>query len=99
MALPEEDLHCPIDFELPKEAVECSSCHNIFCQQCVSRQQFCPICKVTPGKFIPNIPVRRMVERIRVRCPNCNYVCARGELNIHAKYCKATLQMFENLLI
>ena len=88
MALPESDLECPICFELPKKAVDCNCCHNIYCEQCAFKYKMCPTCKLSPFKFSDNVPVRRMIDRIRVRCKYCNDVVPRGEQEMHMRYCK-----------
>ena len=36
------DFQCPICFELPKKAVDCNCCHNIFCEKCAFKYKISP---------------------------------------------------------
>ena len=59
-----EEVNCPICFETVQEAVESRCCHNLLCKGCSRGVSCCPFCRSTHFTPQPNLPVRKIVEKM-----------------------------------
>mmetsp|Transcript_33334 Transcript_33334/g.58473 ORF Transcript_33334/g.58473 Transcript_33334/m.58473 type:complete len:451 (+) Transcript_33334:28-1380(+) len=84
---------CPICLDLFQDPVEAPCCHNLFCERCVFNISKCPLCNARLFRCIPNIPIRRLVEELCVRCRHqgCNKTVQNMRLREHETVCDYAL--------
>lgn len=84
-------VNCPICLEMIENALETPWCHNIFCEKCIIKTETCPICvsRYFTYQLIPNIPMRRLINEIVIKCPNedCQCESTRANLKKHRESC------------
>mmetsp|Transcript_43853 Transcript_43853/g.58129 ORF Transcript_43853/g.58129 Transcript_43853/m.58129 type:complete len:125 (+) Transcript_43853:190-564(+) len=84
---------CPICLDIFHDAVETPCCHNLFCERCIKNTRCCPLCNMRiVGALKPNIPIRRLVLELSMKCPNqeCNRKVKRCDLERHLEICEFT---------
>jgi len=89
-----ESLSCPICLELCQDAVECTQCHNVYCNECSSSlaESRCAICRAK-SQFSVSFVARRLINTSPANCQHCNSAMAKGDLKDHLKRCdKAPLE-------
>lgn len=89
-ASPHDYLQCVICLELAKNAVECESCGNIYCEMCDKslKKRECPTCKKVDFKVRPSFVARRMIGAMPMACPNeCGAKSTVGNIADHLKKC------------
>ena len=89
MSLPENELSCPICLETVQNAVVCTKCDQHFCESHLGLVAACPTstCRATPFLTAPNPALRKMIDRLRVKCRFCGRDTPRCELAVHEKNC------------
>lgn len=81
---------CPICLDIFVDAVETPCCNNLFCERCILQTQSCPLCNSRIiGALKPNIPIRRLVLELSIKCPNelCDKVIRRCDIEKHNTVC------------
>lgn len=92
MAYSDPLIQCSICLEEPTDAVECSDCHNIFCEKCAEPLKSCAMCKKEPMRSVTNIAIRRVVDRMPIACEGCGKCVPRGDMAVHLKHCDNRLR-------
>ncbi|CAG9330844.1 unnamed protein product [Blepharisma stoltei] len=84
---------CPICLELFENPVETPCCHNLFCERCIFNIRRCPLCSKNLGRCMPNIPIRRLMDDLAVKCRHikCDIVIRKADLINHEKECQMAL--------
>ena len=83
-------LNCIICLDYCKSAVNCQSCNNLMCEECVLNLQTncCPSCRKEKFSIASNTLARRMIESIPKQCPyNCGTQLTLGNLDNHMINC------------
>lgn len=92
-------LNCPICLELAKDPVEHFVCDGIFCRECLSQTNRCPMCR----DLLTDRNVKRLnrhlkndiYDEIQIRCPNysrgCHQICTLTNCSIHRDTCSFEL--------
>ncbi len=88
MSLPEEEFRCPVCLETVVNAVVCSQCDQHFCEGHSVQFDKCPTCRAAPFLTVPNSKLRKLVDRVRVKCHFCGSEIPRGEMPVHQKFCQ-----------
>ena len=85
--------NCPICLDIFEDPVETPCCHNLFCERCIEPVLKCPFCKKLLVRCIPNIPIKRLIQELSVKCrhPQCNKVIKKGYQKKHELNCKNAL--------
>ncbi|XP_066916920.1 uncharacterized protein [Clytia hemisphaerica] len=86
----EDQCSCAICLEFADEAVECSNCHQVFCQKCIVGLEGCPSCRQTPFRTQPNVILRRIFGSMTTNCTNegCKERPTRSNLTSHLEKCE-----------
>jgi hypothetical protein len=82
---------CPICLDIFTDAVETPCCNNLFCERCIRQTPNCPLCsKRITADLKPNIPIRRLVLELSIKCPNefCEQIIRRCDIGIHNQVCQ-----------
>ena len=87
MALPVEEFRCPICWGTVEKAVVCTTCDQQFCESCTDLLDKCPTCRAVPFRTAPNAALRKLVDRVRVKCHFCDRDTPRCELAVHEANC------------
>ncbi|CAG9316370.1 unnamed protein product [Blepharisma stoltei] len=89
---------CPVCLELLEDPVETPCCHNLFCEKCVINIRKCPLCSQNLGQCQPNIPIRRLMEDLAVKCRHarCEVIIRKADLINHEKTCEMALVPCQN---
>ena len=82
---------CPICFQILRDPYLSLCCGTSFCQACIERFQAnhapCPTCREENFAVIPNKPLRRSLNQLRVLCTfnkdGCKWTGELGELQHH----------------
>lgn len=84
---------CPICLDVYQDAVETPCCHNLFCEKCIGNTRSCPLCNMRMGSLKPNIPIRRLILELQIKCPNqnCKKNIKRCDLDRHMEACQFTV--------
>ncbi|XP_013391120.1 E3 ubiquitin-protein ligase SINA-like 4 [Lingula anatina] len=86
----EEELKCPICFEIAENAMETSCCHKLFCLKCLAGvgERSCPNCR-RPYQAMVSHFARRLINTMPVECPlGCGQTpLTRGDLPDHNRLC------------
>jgi uncharacterized protein YfkK (UPF0435 family) len=84
----EKSLQCPICLDYCKEAIECTLCHNLFCNECIKSigNSNCALCQ-NETKYQDSHFARRLISEIKVKCDYCQQDSTIGELNKHKERC------------
>ena len=84
---------CPICLDIFEDPVETPCCHNLFCENCIELVLKCPICKKMLLRCTPNIPIKRLVQELSVKCRHqlCNKIVKKGYQKKHELNCKMAL--------
>ena len=88
MSLPDEEFRCPVCLETVVNAVVCSKCDQHFCESHSGQLDKCPTCRATSFLTVPNSKLRKLADRVRVKCLLCGCEFPRGEMLIHQKFCR-----------
>lgn len=83
-----ENFNCSICLDYCKVAVECSNCHNLFCESCTNSldKNICPLCRAET-QFQASHFVRRLINNLPTKCNDCQKETTIGELNKHKEIC------------
>ena len=91
------NFNCPICIEPCVDAVECMSCHNIFCEPCTKKLQptnslsssssSCPICRSNEPRYTVSHIARRLINLLPVQCSYCQEQMTRQNLKGHEAIC------------
>lgn len=71
-----QDVQCPLCFGILRDPVTIKSCHHAFCRDCInsclSHDSECPKCHIPVdiSQMEPNLAVKELVGKLRVRCQN-----------------------------
>lgn len=78
--------------EYCKDAVECVTCHNIFCKICTISldNKKCPLCRKLT-EFIDSHFARRLINSLQTECEDCRQKLTIGEINKHKEICVETV--------
>ena len=82
----EELATCPICIDISADAVECDSCGNVFCDNCVKKlaRIECPKCKKFNFFTRPSLFARRLINQLPATCPNdCKAELIREQVASH----------------
>lgn len=96
-----ESLLCGICYDLLESPYECSSCSNLFCEQCINdylatkdkyrRIYFCPICRSKKNNFKPNSKINNILLQFKNSgkklCPKCKSVMGEDKYKEHINTC------------
>ncbi len=85
--LPESMLHCSICLDMAMDAVETDCCHQIFCETCLSQVDKCPSCRKSNFVSRANVFARRVIGVLPARCPFCENVVQKDNLEEHIRVC------------
>ena len=88
MSLPEEELRCPVCLGTVVNAVVCTTCDHHFCEGHSNQLKKCPTCRSEPLRIVPNPTLRKLADRVRVKCHFCVDEKPRGELALHEANCQ-----------
>jgi TRAF-type zinc finger/Zinc finger, C3HC4 type (RING finger) len=85
--------NCPICLDIFEDPVETPCCHNLFCEKCIEPVLKCPICKRLLVRCLPNIPFRRLIQELSVRCRHhfCGKIVKKEFLSKHEAQCDKAL--------
>ncbi|MEJ1271336.1 hypothetical protein NN561_002172 [Cricetulus griseus] len=88
--------HCQLCGQVLEEPA-CTPCGHVFCASCLlpwaARRRRCPLqCQpLAPGELYRVLPLRSLVQQLRVRCDYCAQGCGRTvplrELEAHVQSC------------
>ncbi len=92
--VPEDNL-CSICTNILSEPVIVECCGQLFCEEClkkwIQRQKTCPHCRNTELKYIKNRRMKRIIDGLRIFCPNrskgCDKISNKNECSAHLKTC------------
>ena len=92
-SLKNDTWNCPICLDIFEDPVETPCCHNLFCEKCVEPVLKCPICKKMLLRCVPNIPIKRLIQELSVKCRHslCDKIVKKGFLNKHEALCEMAL--------
>lgn len=85
--------NCPICLDIFEDPVETPCCHNLFCSMCIEPVVKCPICKKLLLRCLPNIPIKRLIQELSVKCrhPLCDKIVRKAFLVKHESICENAL--------
>ena len=82
---------CPVCHGVFKDIMMSQECGHSFCKICTDGLEICAVCSVPQGGFIPNRPVRNMIEEHKDRgipLPGaCSWSGKIEELTEHRNQC------------
>jgi hypothetical protein len=88
-----EELHCPICFELLVDAVQVRCCGALHCRACISKCATCPMCRkpVNADTIMPDVRCERMSAAVIRTCSYVEEGCAfegnRAAVAAHEELC------------
>lgn len=88
----EEEISCPICFEIPiGQVFQCKNGHTI-CEACCATLRQCPECRVSYGDGkIRNRALEALLNKLSLDCPYKSYGCkekvTRGNIENHSMNC------------
>ena len=75
-----EEVKCPVCLELLSEPV-ITSCHHLFCKDCIYGQETCPTCREEFITTTPDVGSTKLMKAFKVKCPNSSEGCRwQGDL-------------------
>jgi len=87
----EYPIACFVCKQIPTDLVESKCCCEIFCWECGIQSTNCPSCQkaVGPNTFRPNVPLKRMVEEMELKCKyqDCCLYFKESQRKVHEKEC------------
>jgi hypothetical protein len=87
-----DDLQCPICLSLLVDPESCNKCCTLFCSKCLfeslkAQKKTCPLrcsnIKVHPA----NLPLKRILGKLKILCPQCGMHMLNEELTKHLTIC------------
>jgi len=92
-----ENLSCPICYELAYNNLECESCSTIFCTNCIKKvydyntqndeiKIKCPHCRLE-SDFYHNKLASKILSQCQINCEHCNIKVIREKLSDHLDIC------------
>jgi len=82
-----ENFKCPICYELCRDAVECRSCHHVYCFECSSSlASVCAVCRAKT-QFVESHSRRRLINDLQTNCEHCQLSVLKTDLKDHLKQC------------
>ncbi len=90
----EQNLKCPICWNIPEEPFESSCCGHIFCHPCTKQiiEKKCPICRNTSMNFRKNFLAKKLLEEIKIKCHyGCDEQIKINKMKEHRYECRAAL--------
>lgn len=87
----EQNLKCPICWNIPDDPQESSCCGHIFCLPCTNQidERKCPICRNTYMTFRKNFLARKLLEEISIICHfGCEELIKINKMKEHRYDCK-----------
>jgi hypothetical protein len=88
-----DDLQCPICLHLLVDPESCNKCCTLFCSKCLfeslkAQKKTCPLrcsnIKVHPA----NLPLKRILGKLKILCPQCGMHMLNEELTKHLTICE-----------
>lgn len=88
---------CLLCKELFTNPVECTTCHDLFCESCVIQTSKCPRCQ-SSASWVQNLPIRRILQEMMVRCKHslCSKLLRKDDLASHELTCDLALIACKN---
>lgn len=89
----EQNLKCPICFNIVDEPNETSCCGHLFCAKCVKslKKQNCPICRSNKVNFRENSFVRNLLSSLLAKCPyGCELKIPLANVKYHRYTCSVS---------
>ena len=94
----EQLIKCPVCSKLPENAMDCSWCHALICEQCIRTllatggvNAKCPKC-FGPPNFCPSDAIRQLVVSAVFRCADCRLNVRHADRETHKRQCEHRLR-------
>lgn len=91
----EQNIKCPICFNVVDEPFESSCCGHLFCRACVKSLKTannCAICRSSKVNYRENTFVKVLLDTLQVKCPNgCETSIPISNVKYHRYMCKAAM--------
>jgi len=90
----EQNLKCPICWNIAEEPFESSCCGHVFCHSCSMQiiEKKCPICRNTSMNFRKNFLAKRLLEEIKIKCHyGCDEQIKINKMKEHRYECRAAI--------
>jgi len=90
----EQNLKCPICFNIVDEPYESSCCGHLFCNKCIKgiKKMNCPICRSSKANFRENFFVKHLINDITAKCPyGCDKILPLSVIKSHRYECRVSL--------
>jgi hypothetical protein len=90
----EQNLKCPICFNIVEEPFETSCCGHLFCNKCIKgiKKMSCPICRSNRVNFRENSFVKNLLNTMCSKCPyGCGSSIPLGNIKYHRYQCKVSI--------
>ena len=94
MKIKKNVLNCSIHFGIVKNPVNCISCQNLFCLDCVQqslkKSNKCPSCHISPFKYEKNYILSKIIfdpNEECIECPKCKQLFSEENYDKHQKIC------------
>ena len=84
-----DELECPVCQELCTNPRDCLTCGRVFCSGCIAQLKSCPLCRKQPFESRENIFASRLLNSVRLKCPQCDSLVDRPRLEDHKRTCPA----------
>lgn len=88
-----DELKCPVCTDICTAPSECLQCSHLFCAECITNINSCPLCRKSPFITRPNAFATRLVNNVKLMCKQCGQMVIRPQLEIHQRTsCEARLR-------